>query len=78
MSDEAAFKRLIDISDDPTEVSKQLLFDLYNMVDGIREAMREGKAGVMQQQQLVQAVKLIRTLTTEVDNDSSNTNTINN
>lgn len=71
-------QKLIDVADDPSAINALLLDDLLLMVDGLRTQMREGSIGVNQQQQLVQAIKLIRVLTTEKANDSSNNNVITN
>lgn len=71
-------QKLIDVADDPSAINALLLDDLLLMVDGLRTQMREGSIGVNQQQQLVQAIKLIRVLTTEKANDPSNNNVITN
>lgn len=71
-------QKLIDVADDPSAINALLLDDLLLMVDGLRTQMREGSIGVNQQQQLVQAIKLIRVLTTEKANDSSTNNVITN
>ena len=71
-------QQLIEVADDPSAINALLLDDLLLMVDGLRKQMREGSIGVNQQQQLVQAIKLIRVLTAEKANDSSTNNVITN
>lgn len=71
-------QQLIEVADDPSAINALLLDDLLLMVDGLRTQMREGSIGVNQQQQLVQAIKLIRVLTAEKANDSSTNNVITN
>lgn len=75
---ETDFVRLTDLADDPNELSKQLRDDLLRMTDSIRLEMRSGGVGVQQQNQLIQAVKLIRTLNTEIDSGSNNNHVLNN
>ena len=75
---EPDFVRLTDLADDPNELSKQLRDDLLRMTDDIRLEMRSGGVGVQQQNQLIQAVKLIRTLNSEIESGSETNYVLNN
>ncbi len=75
---ETEFVRLTELADDPNELSKQLRDDLLRMTDSIRLEMRSGGVGVQQQNQLIQAVKLIRTLNTEIESGSDSNHVLNN
>ena len=75
---EPDFVRLTDLADDPNELSKQLRDDLLRMTDDIRLEMRSGGVGVQQQNQLIQAVKLIRTLNSEIESGSDSNHVLNN
>ena len=65
--------KLVDVADDSGAINELLLNDLLVMVDKLRAEMREGSIGVNQQQQLVQAIKLIRVLQTELEKSGGNT-----
>ena len=66
------FVSLESLVDNPTELNKQMRLDLIRLVDSIRQQMMEkGSVGVQQQNQLVQALKMIKVLNQEIDKNDT-------
>lgn len=66
----STFVSLEDLVDDPDKLNVQLRLDLLRMVDNIRANLATGASiGIQGQQQLVQAIKLIKSLTSEINKD---------
>ena len=60
-NDALDFVTLESLVDKPVELNKQMRLDLIRLVDSIRQQMVEnGSVGVQQQNQLVQALKMIK------------------
>jgi len=67
-NDNLDFVSLESLVDNPVELNKQMRLDLIRLVDSIRQQMIEnGSVGVQQQNQLVQALKMIKVLNQEID-----------
>jgi len=67
-SNDLDFVTLESLVDNPVELNKQMRLDLIRLVDSIRQQMVEnGSVGVQQQNQLVQALKMIKIFNAEID-----------
>jgi hypothetical protein len=67
-NDALDFVTLESLVDKPVELNKQMRLDLIRLVDSIRQQMVEnGSVGVQQQNQLVQALKMIKLFNAEID-----------
>jgi hypothetical protein len=64
------FVSLETLMDNPDELNVQLRLDLLRMIDGIRLSLATGGTiGIQAQQQLVQGIKLIKSLTADINKE---------
>ena len=72
------FIPLESLLENPAKLNAQLRLDLLRMIDNLRLNLAQGRSlGIQGQNQLVQAVKLVKSLTTEIDkNDTDATSSI--
>jgi hypothetical protein len=64
------FVPLESLLDNPDELNVQLRLDLLRMIDNIRISLATGGTiGIQAQQQLVQGIKLIKSLTADINKD---------